>query len=76
NDRTYIQGASSQVQIQLSKLGLKVPHESVLHKTLGYKNLVHSEEFGQHDVRWSVGGFACSISVHTEDDIFEVTCWK
>lgn len=74
-DRIYVPGATVQVQIQLSKTGLHIPVESVVKKTRNFNGVVDEVGFGQHDISWTSANYNCSVSVHSEDDIFELSCW-
>lgn len=71
----YVPDATKQVQIQLSKLGLNVPAELVLNKVSKFSGLETDIEFGQYDLYWNSEKNKCYISVHSEDDILEISCW-
>lgn len=73
---TYISGASQQVQVQFSKMGLNIPASIVELKLANFENMTMSEDFGQTNFNWSKGGIKCYLSVELGDDTFELSCWR
>ncbi|MDO6469487.1 hypothetical protein Q4498_15355 [Neptunomonas phycophila] len=76
DSKTSYTGGSSQVTLQFSKLGTGINQEKLKRVIGSFPSLTLEEEFGQTDFSWRFGGINCYISVHTEDDIFEYSCWK